>query len=122
MNTTRLSFRYEGNRAVCAYDRNRWSLMGKMLVQDHSTNCCFQKSFFSTAKLIPLAYGIHKLQIGCVVEDDKVGVDFLEEEITKFEDLVSCCSCYFSNSLCALVGTKCGCCCLQQDIVLPMKQ
>lgn len=71
------------------------------------------------AKLVPLAYGIKKLQIGCVVEDDKVcavqcrdtssrsghsshvsspgrpaplplqvGTDFLEEEITKFEDLV----------------------------------
>lgn len=41
------------------------------------------------AKLVPLAYGIMKLQIGCVVEDDKVGTDILEEEITKFEDLVS---------------------------------
>ena len=28
----------------------------------------------STAKLVPLAYGIKKLQIGCVVEDDKVCV------------------------------------------------
>jgi translation elongation factor EF-1beta len=40
------------------------------------------------AKLVPLAYGIKKLQISCVVEDDKVGTDFLEEEITTFEDLV----------------------------------
>jgi translation elongation factor EF-1beta len=40
------------------------------------------------AQLVPLAYGINKLQISCVVEDDKVGTDFLEEEITKFEDLV----------------------------------
>ena len=42
-----------------------------------------------TAKLVPLAYGIHTLQISCVVEDDKVGTDFLEENITAFEDLVS---------------------------------
>ena len=41
-----------------------------------------------TAKLVPLAYGIHTLQISCVVEDDKVGTDFLEESITAFEDLV----------------------------------
>ena len=27
---------------------------------------------FSAAKLVPLAYGIKKLQISCVVEDDKV--------------------------------------------------
>lgn len=40
------------------------------------------------SQLVPLAYGIKKLQITCVVEDDKVGTDFLEEEITKFEDLV----------------------------------
>ena len=27
---------------------------------------------YAAAKLVPLAYGIKKLQIGCVVEDDKV--------------------------------------------------
>ncbi|XP_077450770.1 eukaryotic translation elongation factor 1 delta b (guanine nucleotide exchange protein) isoform X1 [Stigmatopora argus] len=40
------------------------------------------------SKLIPVGYGIKKLQISCVVEDDKVGTDMLEEEITKFEDYV----------------------------------
>ncbi|XP_069009079.1 eukaryotic translation elongation factor 1 delta b (guanine nucleotide exchange protein) isoform X3 [Embiotoca jacksoni] len=40
------------------------------------------------SKLVPVGYGIKKLQISCVVEDDKVGTDMLEEEITKFEDLV----------------------------------
>jgi len=34
-------------------------------------------------KLIPLAYGIKKLQIICVVEDDKVSVDDLIEAITE---------------------------------------
>lgn len=43
---------------------------------------------WGVSKLVPLAYGIKKLQIACVVEDDKVGTDFLEEEITKFEDVV----------------------------------
>merc|ERR1712227_776688 len=37
---------------------------------------------------VPLAYGIKKLQILCTVEDDKVGTDFLEEEITAFDDFV----------------------------------
>uniref|UniRef100_A0A4W5KN84 Eukaryotic translation elongation factor 1 delta b (guanine nucleotide exchange protein) n=1 Tax=Hucho hucho TaxID=62062 RepID=A0A4W5KN84_9TELE len=41
------------------------------------------------SKLVPVGYGIRKLQIQCVVEDDKVGTDLLEEEITKFEDFVS---------------------------------
>jgi len=41
---------------------------------------------WGSSKLVPIAYGIQKLQISCVVEDDKVGEDFLVEEITKFED------------------------------------
>ena len=41
------------------------------------------------AKLVPVAYGIKKLQIRCIIEDDKIGTDFLEEEITAFKDYVS---------------------------------
>lgn len=44
---------------------------------------------WGTSKLVPVGYGIRKLQIACVVEDDKVGTDLLEEEITQFEDYVS---------------------------------
>nr|XP_033487597.1 phenylalanine--tRNA ligase beta subunit [Epinephelus lanceolatus]XP_033487598.1 phenylalanine--tRNA ligase beta subunit [Epinephelus lanceolatus] len=40
------------------------------------------------SKLVPVGYGIKKLQIGCVVEDDKVGTDLLEESITAFEEYV----------------------------------
>ncbi|KAM4557314.1 eukaryotic translation elongation factor 1 delta a (guanine nucleotide exchange protein) isoform 1-T1 [Fundulus diaphanus] len=43
---------------------------------------------WGASKLVPVGYGIKKLQINCVVEDDKVGTDILEEEITKFEDYV----------------------------------
>lgn len=43
---------------------------------------------WGTSKLVPVGYGIKKLQIQCVVEDDKVGTDELEEEIIKFEDYV----------------------------------
>lgn len=43
---------------------------------------------WGSSKLVPLAYGIKKLQIVCVVEDDKVGTDDLEEKITAFEDVV----------------------------------
>uniref|UniRef100_A0A8C2JI10 Eukaryotic translation elongation factor 1 delta a (guanine nucleotide exchange protein) n=1 Tax=Cyprinus carpio TaxID=7962 RepID=A0A8C2JI10_CYPCA len=46
---------------------------------------------WGASKLVPVGYGIKKLQINCVVEDDKVGTDILEEEITKFEDYVSAC-------------------------------
>ncbi|XP_037642643.1 eukaryotic translation elongation factor 1 delta a (guanine nucleotide exchange protein) isoform X7 [Sebastes umbrosus] len=43
---------------------------------------------WGASKLLPVGYGIKKLQINCVVEDDKVGTDILEEEITKFEDYI----------------------------------
>jgi len=43
---------------------------------------------WGASRFVPLAYGIRKLQINCVVEDDKVGTDILEEKITEFEDLV----------------------------------
>jgi len=44
---------------------------------------------WGASKLAPLAYGIHKLQITCVVEDDKVSVDLLTENIEELTDLVS---------------------------------
>ncbi|XP_065063197.1 elongation factor 1-delta-like isoform X2 [Rhopilema esculentum] len=43
---------------------------------------------WGASKLVPVAFGIKKLQIACVVEDEKVGTDFLEEAITEFEDHV----------------------------------
>ncbi|CAG8651767.1 8823_t:CDS:2, partial [Paraglomus occultum] len=43
---------------------------------------------WGASQLVAVGYGIKKLQINCVVEDDKVGVDDLEEKITAFEDHV----------------------------------
>lgn len=43
---------------------------------------------WGASKLVPVGYGIRKLQIGCVVEDEKVGTDLLEEAITAFEEHV----------------------------------
>lgn len=44
--------------------------------------------FFFAAKLVPVGYGINKLQIMCIVEDEKVSVDDLSEKIQEFEDYV----------------------------------
>lgn len=44
--------------------------------------------FIISAKLVPLAYGIHKLQISCVVEDEKVSIDWLQETLQEIEDFV----------------------------------
>jgi len=43
---------------------------------------------WGASKLVPLAYGIKKLQISCVVEDDKVSIDELTEKIQDNEDFV----------------------------------
>jgi len=43
---------------------------------------------WGASRLVPLAYTIKKLQISCVVEDDKVGTDILEERIMEFQDHV----------------------------------
>lgn len=41
-----------------------------------------------SAKLVAVGYGIHKFRIMCVIEDDKVSVDWLIEQIESFEEFV----------------------------------
>lgn len=43
---------------------------------------------WGASKLVPVGYGINKLQIMCVIEDDKVSTDELTEKIEAFEDFV----------------------------------
>lgn len=43
---------------------------------------------WGTSKFKPVAFGIQKLTISCVVEDEKVSIDWLTEEIEKLEDYV----------------------------------
>lgn len=43
---------------------------------------------WGASKLVPVGFGIKKLQINLVIEDDKVGLDDLQEEIAEFEDYV----------------------------------
>merc|ERR1712211_23624 len=39
-------------------------------------------------KLVPIGYGINKLQVMCTVEDEKVSIEELTEKIETFEDFV----------------------------------
>lgn len=43
------------------------------------------------SKLVALAFGIKKLQINLVIEDDKISLTDLQEEIETFEDFVQSC-------------------------------
>ncbi|KAK7045410.1 Translation elongation factor 1 beta [Paramarasmius palmivorus] len=43
---------------------------------------------WGASKLVPIGYGIRKLQMTLVVEDEKVSLDDLQEKIAEFEDYV----------------------------------
>lgn len=43
---------------------------------------------WGASKLVAVGFGIKKLQINLVVEDEKVSLDELQEEIDGFEDYV----------------------------------
>merc|ERR1712218_575224 len=46
---------------------------------------------WGASKLVPVGYGINKLQVMCVVEDEKVSIDELCEQFCEFEDFVQSC-------------------------------
>ncbi|PHH85341.1 hypothetical protein CDD83_571 [Cordyceps sp. RAO-2017] len=43
---------------------------------------------WGASKLVTVGFGIKKLQINLVVEDDKISLDELQEQIQEFEDYV----------------------------------
>lgn len=43
---------------------------------------------WGASKLVPVGFGIRKLQINLVVEDEKVSTSDLEDEIQAFEDYI----------------------------------
>merc|ERR1711934_1204468 len=50
-------------------------------------------------KLIPIGYGIKKLQVMCTVEDEKVSVEEQTEKIEEFEDFVQSCDVNAMNKI-----------------------
>lgn len=42
----------------------------------------------TTPKVLPIAFGMNKLQVGCVIEDDKVSTEDIFEKIESWEDTV----------------------------------
>merc|ERR1711976_900842 len=54
---------------------------------------------WGASKLVPVGYGINKLSIMCVVEDEKVSIDELQEKICDFEDFVQSCDVAAMNKI-----------------------
>jgi len=54
---------------------------------------------WGASKLVPIGYGIKKLQVMCTVEDLKVSVEELQEKIEAFEDFVQSCDVSAMNKI-----------------------
>ncbi|KAB1724432.1 hypothetical protein FNE60_30155, partial [Klebsiella pneumoniae] len=57
-------------------------------MEDNVRSISMDGLVWGASKLVPVAFGVKKLQISCVVEDDKVSIDLLTEQIEGFEDFV----------------------------------
>jgi len=57
-------------------------------VEDHVRSIVLDGLVWGPSKLETVAFGIKKLQIACVIEDDKVMTEDIEDKITAFDDLV----------------------------------
>lgn len=68
-------------------ETNLDELAGK-IISEIQMDGLFWKSEF---KKEPVAYGIFKLVIGCVIEDAKISADDLAEKIQEYEDYVQSC-------------------------------
>ena len=54
---------------------------------------------WGASKLVPVGYGINKLQLMCTVEDEKVSIEELCEKIEEFEDFVQSCDVNAMNKI-----------------------
>jgi len=57
-------------------------------MEEHVRTVVMEGLIWGASKLVPVGYGINKLQIMCVIEDDKVSTEELTEKIEAFEDFV----------------------------------
>ncbi|CAO1402048.1 unnamed protein product [Diamesa serratosioi] len=57
-------------------------------MEKHVRSIVMDGLLWGASKLVPVGYGINKLQICCVIVDDKVSVDDLQDKLAEFEDFV----------------------------------
>merc|ERR1712189_165905 len=58
------------------------------VIEKHVRSISEDGLLWGSSKLVPVGYGIKKLQIAAVIEDEKISTDWLEEVITAKEDLI----------------------------------
>ncbi|KAF9436369.1 Translation elongation factor 1 beta [Entomortierella beljakovae] len=76
-------------KSMCTLDVKPWDDETNMAeLEANIRSITMDGLLWGQSKLVPIGYGIKKLQINCVIEDDLVSLDVLEEHITGFEDHV----------------------------------
>jgi len=76
-------------KSVVTLDVKPWDDETDMTKLEESVRSIEQDGLvWGASKLVAVGYGIKKLQITLVVEDDKVSLDELQEKLSEFEDYV----------------------------------
>ncbi|SCV73959.1 BQ2448_6389 [Microbotryum intermedium] len=76
-------------KSVVTMDVKPWDDLTDMAELEKSVRSIEKDGLvWGLSKLVPIGYGIKKLQITLVIEDDKIGLDDLQDEIAEFEDYV----------------------------------
>jgi len=76
-------------KSVVTMDVKPWDDETDMKALEASVRSVEQDGLvWGASKLVPIGYGIKKLQITLVVEDEKVSLDELQETLAEFEDYI----------------------------------
>ncbi|KAF9174996.1 Translation elongation factor 1 beta [Mortierella sp. AD011] len=76
-------------KSMCTLDVKPWDDETDMkALEEHVRSISMEGLLWGQSKLVPIGYGIKKLQINCVIEDELVSLDVLEEKIMEAEDYV----------------------------------
>ncbi|KAL8413940.1 hypothetical protein RB594_005249 [Gaeumannomyces avenae] len=76
-------------KSIVTMDVKPWDDETDMVALEAAVRAITQDGLvWGGSKLVPVGYGVNKLQITLVVEDDKVGIQELQDEIAEIEDYV----------------------------------
>ncbi|KAF9537627.1 Translation elongation factor 1 beta [Mortierella hygrophila] len=76
-------------KSMCTLDVKPWDDETDMAaLEAHVRAIEMPGLLWGQSKLVPIGYGIKKLQINCVIEDELVSLDSLEEKIMEGEDFI----------------------------------
>lgn len=76
-------------KSVVTFDVKPWDDETDMAALEKSVRSIEKDGLvWGASKLVAVGYGVRKLQITIVVEDDKISLDDLQEQVQEFEDYV----------------------------------